>query len=367
MSLKFKPAEKESLQKDLRTGVYQYFKDHNISITGDNKILVKSIILLLWYFVPYTLILLNFLPVWAMWLLTVIMGLGVAGIGMGIMHDACHNSFSSNSTINKIFSYSLNLVGGNRFNWIIQHNIKHHTYTNIYGADEDIENGGLIRLSPYADHRWYHRFQHFYSWFLYSLSTLLWVTAKDFRQFFQYKNETKGKSKYNFKVELAILIISKIIFYCYMLILPFIVLDLPFWMIITGFLTIHLVAGFLLTITFQTAHVVENTEHHTSIGHEGMFDSWVKHQVKTTADFARKSKVLNWYLGGLNFQIEHHLFPNISHVHYRAISGIVEQKVKKHDLPYNEHPTFFKAIKSHYRMLKYFGTTKQLEVNPANS
>lgn len=360
MALKFQPAGKESLQKELRTAVYQYFKDRDISINGDYRMIIKSSIILLLYFIPFVLILTNTLPIWAMWLLTVFMGLSVAGIGMGIMHDACHNSYSSNKIINRILSYSLNLVGGNRFNWIIQHNIKHHTYTNIYGEDEDIDNGGLIRLSPYAERKGYHKFQHIYSWFLYALATLSWVIAKDFRQFFQYKKEQRGKSRYNFKKELAVLIISKILFFSYMLILPYFILDLPLWMIIVGFLTIHLVAGFVLTVTFQTAHVVENTEHHTAVGHEGMFESWVKHQVKTTADFSRNSKFLNWYLGGLNFQIEHHLFPNICHIHYKNISEIVEKVVEKHGLSYNQYPTFSQAVKSHYRTLKHFGESEQL-------
>jgi linoleoyl-CoA desaturase len=366
MSLKFIPLTKQTFHVDLKERVDAYFKSNNKSIKGDYRMNVKSIILVLAYFIPYFIIIMTAVPIWAMWLLTVVMGIALAGIGMNIMHDACHGSYSSSRFVNKLFSYTLNLVGGNKYNWIIQHNVLHHTYTNIYGEDEDISNTKLIRLSPFSDYSWYHRFQHIYSWFLYMMATLGWITIKDFKQFFRYKKEMHSP-KTNYLKEFIILLFSKIGYYIYMVGIPFMALNVPLWMIVIGFLTMHFVAGFILTVTFQTAHVVENTIHETSVEKSEIADSWAVHQVKTTADFSRKSKFWNWYLGGLNFQIEHHLFPNICHIHYHKISGIIEETVKEHNLVFNEYSSFYQAVRSHYNMLKFFGReTVPLKVSHDN-
>jgi len=360
MQIKFDATKDRSLQQEIRKSISQYFKDRNISPNGDYRMVVKTIALFTIFFVPYFLILFGGLPTWAMWLLTVMMGVGVAGIGMGVMHDACHNSYSSNPTVNKILSYTINLIGGNRFNWINQHNVKHHTYTNVYGIDEDLEGGSLIRLSPYAKHRWFHRFQHIYAGILYFLGTTGWVTYKDWRQFFDSYREKEKHPKVNFTKEFLILLGSKLFLYAYLIVIPYLVLDLSFWAVLVGFFTIIFTSGFILTLTFQMAHVVENTSHYESEPQQDIPDSWFVHQIKTTSDFARNSSLLNWYLGGLNFQVEHHLFPNICHVHYRELSKIVKDKVESYGMRYNEFPTFRKAIVSHFKMLKKYSSPTEV-------
>ena len=203
------------------------------------------------YFGTYFAILLIPMPLYGMWMLTFIMGLSYAGIGMSIMHDACHGAFSSRPKVNYVLGYSMNLIGGNKFNWLVQHNVKHHTYPNIYGADEDLDNGNVLRLSPYSDWRWFHRFQHFYSWFLYMLGTLSWVTIKDFRQFRGLYHEM-GNDKKGFKNQLAVLIVSKILYYIYIVLIPWLVLDITGWQLLIGFLTMHFVAGIRIKCYFST-------------------------------------------------------------------------------------------------------------------
>ncbi len=314
----------------------------------------KTIILLSSFLIPYLLILIFSFPLWVNWILTVIMGISVAGIGMSIMHDACHGAYSSNKRINTVLSYLMNFIGGNRFNWIAQHNINHHTYTNIYGKDGDLDTGNIIRLSPYAEWSWYHRFQHIYTWFLYFLGTLTWVTYKDFKEFKGLYKDVKGSKKRSMATELTILIGSKILYYTYMIVIPILVTDIPWYYILIGFITIQMVAGFILTVTFQLAHVVEVTDHEPLPGEEKMENTWIVHQIRTTANFAPGNKVLNWYLGGLNFQVEHHLFPHICHVHYHKLSEIVKNTVEDFGLCYNVFPTMQKAIISHYKTLKKF-------------
>jgi linoleoyl-CoA desaturase len=269
---------------------------------------------------------------------------------MGVMHDACHGAYSRHKKLNHWLGYSMNILGGNKFNWIIQHNVKHHTFTNVFGKDEDLENGNVIRMSPYADWKPIHRFQHLYSWFLYSLGTLSWVTLKDFKQLYAYQKEVKNKQLTR---EWLILIITKIIYYFFMIAVPLMVLDVHWGWVVAGFLIIHMTGGLILSITFQLAHLVEGLNHEEDPYQSEM--GWAEHQLMTTSNFARGNPVLTWFMGGLNHQVEHHLFPAICHVHYPELSKIVRQEARSLGIEYNEHPGFFGALKSHYSTLKKFG------------
>lgn len=345
--------ESESLQVVLRKRVNSYFKSNNLTKKANWQMWLKTITLFTFYLGPYFLILTIPMAPSLMWALCFVMGLALAGIGMSVMHDACHGAFSSNPRVNAFLGYSMNVIGGNKFNWMVQHNVKHHTYTNIFGADEDLHNGDVVRLSPFSN--WYpmHRFQHYYSWFLYMLGTISWVTIKDFRQFRTLYLEM-NQAKKKFSKELAILIVSKILYYIYMVVIPLLILDISGWYFFIGFITVHFVAGFVLSVTFQLAHIVEMNHHDSMHINPQMPDSWIVHQIKTTANFSRKSIFLNWYLGGLNFQIEHHLFPQICHIHYKNISEIVKDTIQEFHVPYYEHANLYQAVRSHYRTLREY-------------
>lgn len=352
-NIKFVNKDQSMFFPTLRKRVDEYFKEKGASKFGDYRLYIKTFTLISMYLVPYFLILFGNLPLWAMWVMTIIMGIGFAGIGMSVMHDANHASYSSNATVNSIIGYIVNLIGGNKYNWKIQHNVMHHTYTNIYGHDEDVENGNLFRLSPHAKSKKMHRYQHIYAWFLYSLGTFFWVTLKDYvqRAKIMKANKKLGPSD-NYAKELFILILFKVIYYAYIIVIPLMILDITWWQYLIGFMTLHMVGGFILSVTFQLAHVVEETDHPLPTDEGNIENAWAIHQLETTANFARKSSLLNWYLGGLNFQIEHHLFPNISHVHYRKISEIVKSVAESFGLQYRESPTYLRAVASHYRVLK---------------
>ena len=350
MNIKFVNSASDPFYTELRKRVDEYFTKNNISKNANASMVVKTVILMTAYFTPYIMMLTMDLSGWAMFGLCVVMGVALAGVGMSVMHDSCHGSYSANRRVNKIMSYTMNLIGGNAFNWKVQHNIKHHTYTNIYGADEDVNNGDVIRLSPYSDYKWYHKYQHIYSWALYLLGTISWVTIKDFRQLGQFKRE--GMKTFSYSEEMTKLIITKLLYWGYMILIPIIFIDLPFYVVLLGFVLVHFVAGFILTVVFQCAHIVEDLEHDKYIDPTKINHSWAVHQILTTADFSRKNPILNWYLGGLNFQIEHHLFPNICHIHYTKISQIVKKTVQDFNMEYREFPNMMTAIASHYRTLK---------------
>lgn len=341
----------------LNQRVNEYFKTNNISRHGNTEMKVKTVFMYVLYFTPFVVMLSGVVSsLWVMWLLCAIMGTGLAGIGLSVMHDANHGAYSSKAWVNNMLGYSLNVVGGNAFNWKVQHNVLHHTYTNIHDVDEDISPRGILRMTPHGDWKFIHQFQHLYAWFFYGLMTLVWVLIKDFVRIVRYQRDGMvKKQKADIRREWAVLLITKVIYVLYILVLPMSVLDITWWQWLIGFVTMHYVAGFILAIIFQPAHVIDGTEYPLPDGEGKMDTSWAIHQLVTTTNFANKSRIFSWYVGGLNFQVEHHLFPNICHVHYRRISHIVQATAEEFGLPYKTERTFLDALRGHARLLRELG------------
>jgi linoleoyl-CoA desaturase len=284
------------------------------------------------------------------------MGVASAGIGLSIMHDANHGSYSSDKRINNILGYLLNFIGGSAVNWRIQHNYLHHSYTNIEGMDEDIDPGNILRLSPHKPLLKAHRWQHIYAWILYGLMTLSWVTTKDFNQLKRYRDmgllKRQNRSYSSLVTEL---ILFKLFFYTYLGVIPMIFSGIPWWQTLLCIVFMHFVQGFILTVVFQPAHVMPDSDYPLPDDKGNMENSWAISQLLTTTNFAPTSRIFSWYVGGLNFQIEHHLFPNICHVHYKKISEIVKRTAEEFGFPYHVQPTFIAALVSHGRMLRKLG------------
>ena len=317
---------------------------------------LKTISAILIYVVPYFALLLsgiNSTPI--LFLLWAVMGFGKAFIGTAVMHDSLHGSYSNNQSINRIIGLSTWLIGADPTNWKIQHNVLHHTYTNIEHADEDIEPRSIFRFSPHQPKIPIQKFQHYYAFFFYGLSTLIWITVKDFIKAYKYKKEKLLKPGLTFRLHIAQIIIRKTFYFSLFLVIPALVLSIPFWLLILMFLTMHFIAGFILTFTFQCAHLLENLEF-TDIEGKEINEHRLVHQLKTTSNFGVNSRLLFWFTGGLNHQIEHHLFPNICHIHYRKISTIVQATAEEYDLPYHTQPSLTSAIYNHLKMLKVLGS-----------
>lgn len=355
--IKFIPVEAKTFYATLNKRVNAYFKEASISKNANTAMYIKTINMLLIYFVPYALILLQVGPPWLWLIFAFIMGVGKATIGMAVMHDANHGSYFKKANANKWMGYTLNAVGGSSTNWRIQHNVLHHTYTNIDGHDEDISPAGLVRFSPHAPYHKIHRWQHFYTWPLYLIQTFFWILLKDWRKLAEYQSKGLLKAqKQNAAWEWTKLVATKVIYVAYILVIPALLLPVSFGWIFLGFCIMHAVAGFGLAVVFQCAHVVEETEFPLPDETDGNIkNAWAVHQLATTMNFAPKNWVLNWFIGGLNYQVEHHLFPHICHVHYPNISSIVKETALEFNLPYYQKRSFRGAIISHYNMLKSLG------------
>jgi len=338
----------------LKAAVDQYFHDNKIKKTGNWRLYTKTIILIPLAILCYVGLLFLPLNIYAGVGISALLGIITASIGFNVMHDSCHGSFSTKNWLNDSLGLiSMNALGGNAFFWKIKHNIIHHTYTNVDGVDDDLNNRPFMREC--ATQAWHpvHRWQHYYMFLLYGFTTLLWMFISDYTKYFTKKIYTTEVRTMNLK-EHFIFWISKVLYILFYIAIPVYLLGWGPWAI--GFVTMHLVLGFTLAIVFQLAHVVEDTGFEAaSFEPKKIENEWAIHQVKTTANFAEKNKFVSWFVGGLNFQIEHHLFPRISHIHYPAISKIVRETCAQFEIQYNYYPTMRAAVASHYRMMKQLG------------
>lgn len=356
--LRFKNNLHEEFNKTLNQRVNQYFKNSKYSRYANSEMVIKTIFMFCLYFVPYFMFLFGVVGnLWVFYLMAALMGLGKAGIGLSVMHDANHGAYSRKKWVNNAIGYSMNLIGGSATNWKIQHNVMHHTYTNVVGMDEDISLvGNVLRFNPYSEVRRHHRWQHIYAWFLYGFMTMSWIIVKDITQLIGYTKDgmLKKQTKHVGRAW-TWLIITKIFYYSYILTLPILFAPFAWWHILLGFVLMHYIAGFTLAIVFQPAHVMEENTFEDADKTDVVEENWAVHQLKTTCNFAHKNRILSWYVGGLNYQIEHHLFPNVCHVHYRKIAKIVKKTAEEYNIPYKSYPTFLSALVSHGRMLYALG------------
>jgi len=355
--LRFNNANRQ-FYTEAKKRVDTYFKENKLSKNGNLNMYLKSIFMFAAYLVPYFLLVFNVVHGQLAWfLIAVLMGLSTAGIGLCVMHDANHGTYSKSTRVNQILAWwSMWLVGGYSINWRIQHNVLHHTYTNVHEHDEDIAPLGFMRFEPHAKHRWIHKFQFLYAWFFYGMLTMMWSTTKDFGQLARYNKMGHLKAAgTTYGRELLILIVSKIAYYAYMLLPYFLIKEMTILQWLCGFVILHYIAGLILAMIFQPAHVVEETEFPLPTNEGNLENHWAEHQMRTTMNFATKDPIFSWLVGGLNYQVEHHLFPNICHVHYPKIASILENCAREFDVPYNSRKTFAGALWSHQVMLWRLG------------
>lgn len=347
------PHVRKSLHNELRSRVNHYFEENNIKQTGNSSLYWKAAILLFLFAATVTHLFV-FQPHWAIaYGECILLGLLIAAIGFNVMHDGSHGSFSGRQYSNKLASYSMSMLGASHFFWNIKHNVIHHTFTNVDGIDDDIEIGRWMRFAPSQEKLRFHRYQHIYFVGLYMLMYAYWVFSSDYNKYFtrkigDYEITTMKTSDH---VRFWLVKVWHALFFCALPIYIF-----GFWPWLLGFAIVNVIAGFVLSIVFQLAHTVEHTDFPLPDTETNKFeDEFAAHQIKTTANFGTKNKAVSWFVGGLNFQIEHHLFPKISHTHYPAISEVVKRVCEEYQLKYIEYRSMWAAVRAHVRFLKEMG------------
>jgi linoleoyl-CoA desaturase len=359
---KSSPTVKFSRQSDfcrtLQKRVKGYFKETGLDERDQTAMYVKTFAIFAWFFGSYAALVFLPIPWWGRVIAAVSVGLASAGIGFSIMHDAGHRAYSKNNTLNQLFFMSLDMLGGSSYVWRFKHNTLHHSFANIDGHDDDIDMGALGRLSPEQQRLPFHRFQHFYIWPLYGLIVVKWVFWDDF--YCWATGQVGGREMSRPKgMDAAVLVGGKLVFATLAFVIP--ALLYPIGWVIAFYLLMSLVQGVTLATVFQLAHCVEEADFPILPEDHQMEHDWATHQLMTTVDFARKNPLVTWYVGGLNYQVEHHLFPRISHIHYPALSEIVEETCAEFGVPYHAQPTLFGAIGSHFRHLRRLGRPDAVE------
>lgn len=339
--------------QSLKKATEAYFRESGLKKTGNWKLYSKTLILVPAAIAIYISLLVFTMPVGLALTLCALLGLTLSSIGFNVMHDACHGSYSSRRWVNELLGLSLNALGGNAFFWKQKHNILHHTYTNIEGADDDIAQSKLLRQSPTQEWMPIHRYQHIYLTLAYSLTLFMWVGVRDFDKYFKRRIHNTPLQPMDRREHITFWT-SKVLYLVFYVILPILVVGPLAWLI--GYGVMGLVTGIVLSYVFQLAHAVEGPEFDSVGIDDKMIETeWAVHQIRTTANFAPHNKIVSWFVGGLNFQVEHHLFPRVSHIHYPQLSKIVQEQCRQFDLPYHCFPTVSMAVVSHLRTMKKMG------------
>ncbi len=285
----------------------------------------------------------------------------MAGIGMGVMHDAIHGSHSKHRWFNKLMAATINLIGSNQEMWRLQHNVLHHTFTNIEDHDHDISAPFFLRFSPHAKKNKLHRFQHLYAWIFYGFMTISWITVRDFTNLAKFNSIGLIPNRKSYRKYLFQIILGKVVFYSIVLTMPLLFSSVSGWAIVGAFMVMQFVTGLCIAIVFQAAHVMPDMEFPLPDENGSIESQRLEHQLHTTSNFAQKDPILFWFLGGLTNQIEHHLFPNISHIHYKKIAPIVKQTAQEFGLPYHSNGSFIATVFKHFRMLKDLGRIEMVK------
>jgi linoleoyl-CoA desaturase len=344
-----------SFQLELCRRLEEFFQHSGCQRRDCWQMYVKTAILLAAFTASYVLLVFAAQTSWQAVPLAVLLGLAIAAIGFNVQHDGGHQAYSAHAWINKLMAMTMDLIGGSSYVWHWKHNIFHHTYVNITDHDSDIDLGIFGRLSPHQRRYWFHRWQHLYLWPLYGLLTINWHLVDDF-----YNVITGRIGKLRFprprRWQLVLFLSGKALFFTLALAIP--LLCHRVWVVFLFFGGVEVVLGMTISIVFQLAHAVEEADFPLPKPNSGRMENpWVVHQAQTTVDFSRRSRVMAWLLGGLNFQIEHHLFPRICHINYPEMAKLVEETCREFGVRYTEHASFWAGLASHFRWMRQMGAT----------
>lgn len=348
--IRFTP--RSDFHRDLKARVDAYFEETGLSRDGGQTMVLKTLIIFGWLVLSYTVLVVAGGHLVGTLVAAAMTGLAMAGLGMAVQHDAGHHAYSSNPKINKAASAALDFCGAASWVWRTKHGFIHHTYPNVTGVDDDIELWPLARMAPGQPRYWWHRFQHVYMFVLYGFVGLKWFVIDDFVQLWRGRvgahplPRPKGR-------EALLFWSGKLAYTLWGVVIP---IALHGWVLgLTYTLVSQLLMGWLVSVTFQLAHCVEEAEFVDPDAHpDGLQLDFARHQLATTVDFAPRGWV-TWYLGGLNYQAVHHLFPKICHIRYPALSKIVDETCSAHGVPYHRAPSVSAAIRSHYRWMRHMG------------
>lgn len=349
--VKFEQADK-TFHALLKVRVNQYFDDERLSRRADGRMVAKTVIWFAAFALAYGTYLAGVLPGASVLVVTAALGFIAACIGFNVGHDAIHGAYSFKPWVNRVLGYSFDLLGASSYNWSIAHNWLHHTFTNVPHVDSDLDPGPYMRFSPDRRLYWFHRFQHLFMWPLYTLTTLIWTFKKDWLQILERDPRTNKRAPTS---RMLGMVAGKAVHFSVFLVVPALLTPYSIGLIVGAYVLLQLVSGVTLALVFQLAHVVEGPVYPRPDDEGVLRTSWAEHQLRTTANFAMGNPVATFLLGGLNHQVEHHLFSGVCHTHYPALSSIVRETATELGVPYHDNGSFLAALGSHYRVMRSLG------------
>jgi linoleoyl-CoA desaturase len=352
----------DGFHAEVKRRVAEHLRTSERPARGGVSMFLKTATILLWFASSYALLVFAAHTWWQGALGALSLALAMAGTGFAIQHDANHGAYSDRKWVNRLMGFTLDLLGASSYVWHWKHNILHHTYTNVHGADHDINIQPFARLAPDQPRLRLHHWQHVYVWGLYGFVLPKWHLMDDFQNVLQARIDDNRMPRPR-GWDLLELVVGKVVFFGWALVVP--ALFHPLWVVAIFYLATTFLVGLILALVFQLAHCLEGAAFpRLPAGAERISEGWAEHQVRSTADFARGNRALTWYLGGLNYQIEHHLFPKVCHLHYPEIAGIVEQVCAQFGVPYLSHEGVFEALASHWRWLRRMGDPSNADAGP---
>ena len=350
-SLRF--TQHRDFQKTLNERVNAYLRDNHIPGRDVPAMYLKTAVVLAWWLGTYLLLLLGHFSTPVNILLCLVWAIALASVGFNVMHDANHGAYSNNPRINKLVGLSAELLGISGFRWRTKHNVWHHTYTNIAGFDDDVETFGFMRLTPREAWKPLFRYQGWYFPLVYSFIAFDFF-LRDFMMVLIGKSDVNHVYPKMNLTDKVIFWSGKLFYVLIMFVFPLLVF--PWWQVLIGYVFVMLLLGLIMGVVFQLAHINGDAAFPEPVGSpRHIANEWAVHQVETTADFAPRNWLLNFYVGGLNYQIEHHLLPHICHLNYPRLAPIVQETCKEFGIRYTCYSTWREAFACHLRELRLLG------------
>jgi len=344
----FRKLQDEELFLQLRTKVNNTIS--SMQLHSSFLIYLKAVLFPVLYFGAWVLAMYfaNFRPVFL--LLYAFMGFMLVVNYLTLIHEAVHATIFQSKKLNKWYVYIFDLMGANSFIFRVRHVRLHHNYPNVMGWDSDFEQSPMARVFPQGKYNAWHKYQHIYLPILYPLYLLNWLLIRDFKDYFN-KQKLVWKVTTIPTIEYLKLFLFKFIFIGYVLLFPKFIIGLSWGTVIAAFLIMMFTASIISLIVLLPPHANLDNAFPMPDENGKMPTSWFLHQLSCTNDVEEDNWFIRFFMGSFNYHIAHHLFPNVHHIYYPAISKEIAEFSKQHQLPYKKIK-LKKALLHHYELLK---------------
>lgn len=350
----FKDQDHQKQFSELRARVTK--RVEKLPKSRENSIKIKAILLPLIYFGLYFLALYRKETSWIYLLSYGMMGITLVLIYLNLIHEAAHNNIYKKKSHNQMVLRIFDFIGANSYIWKKRHLVSHHAYPNVDGWDTDIEQSGVLKIVPHVKTRGIQKYQHRFFFLVYPLYLFNWMFIRDFRDFFDSKRvitKTQGKIPAQEKVKM---ILFKAFYFFYQILIPILFFDVAWQLSLGAWALQIMVASVFALFVLLPLHPLPENEFPVLDKDSGLPFSWLRHQFEVTNDLKEDNWITRHVLGGFNYHVAHHLFPNFSYVYYPELTKEIEDFAREHGHPYKRF-ALFTALGKHYQLLKNNATS----------